>query len=278
MRTIYYLGPKGSYTNVATKKFIDYINVNDIEYSPFFNIKQGFYEISKDDFGYLVVPIENMIRGTVRETLDNLLAYENDDLKIVAETTIDIEHCIISYSDNLSGIKNIISHPQALSQCSNYIYETFGDDVNLINSTSTSLAVENLKNYDKTYCAISNQLCAQLYNVPVLAENISNVLDNKTRFFILSKQSLNKDAKYKTAISFSTENKSGALANVLKIFADLSINLLHIDSRPSKIKMGEYLFYCELDGALKDKKIFQALYKLQQHVNYYKFNGSYIVF
>ena len=278
MTVIYYLGPKGSYTNVATEKTVRFLKIENPEYKAFSNIQEGFSSILKADEGYLVVPIENMIRGTVRETLDSLLTINNDELKIIAETTIGIEHCIISKGNDIKKIRHIISNPQAISQCYQFIYKTFGNDVIITNTNSTSLAVASLDNYDDTYAAISNELCAKLYNRNVLLKNISDVPDNKTRFVILSKQNIEKKLKYKTSISFSTPNEFGALANILNIFAKHSINLLHIDSRPSKLKFGDYLFYCELDGGLNDKNLFQSIFEIQKHVDFYHLNGSYFVF
>lgn len=278
MSKIFYLGPEGSNTHFATQKFKSVIN-SDYALVSVHNILQGFSDYALENQpSLLVLPLENSIEGTVRETIDNLILQKNDDLKIVAEITIDIEHCFVGNKNtDLNNVKTVISHPQAISQCIDSIYSYFGDDVKIINSTSTSKAVKTLGNSDFTTVAIANSLCAQIYNKQVLKADISKVLNNKTRFVVIDKfnHDFSSFKPAKVSVTFSTKNISGALASVLDVFAKYDINLSHIDSRPSKLKLGEYVFYCELDASFENSNLKIAISEIEKFTNFLKINGEY---
>lgn len=278
MSKIYYLGPEGSNTHIAALKFSEKLN-QKCELIYVHNILQGFKDyLTEVENSYLVLPLENSIEGTVRETIDNLILQNEDNLKILAEIIVDIKHCFIGNKNtNLNDIKTVISHPQAILQCIDTIYETFGNDVKIINSTSTSKAVKSLVDNDYTTIAVANPLCAEIYNKSILKADVSKILDNKTRFVVLDKfdTELPEFTPSKVSITFSTINKSGALASVLDVLAYYGINLCHIDSRPSKIKFGEYIFYCELDTNFENNNLEIALSKIKNYTNFLKINGEY---
>ena len=278
MSKIYFLGPEGSNTHFATQKFNSFTNLN-YDLVSVHNILQGFSEYSSENKpSLLVLPLENSIEGTVRETIDNLILQKNNELKIVAEITIAIEHCFVGNKNtDLNNVKTVISHPQAISQCIGTIYKCFGNDVRIINSTSTSKAVKTLDSSDFTTVAIANSLCAQIYGKEVLKTHISEVLNNKTRFVVIDKfmHSFNGFNPSKISLTFSTKNISGALASVLDVFAKYDINLSHIDSRPSKLELGEYVFYCELDASFKNEKLNIAISEIEKFANFIKINGEY---
>lgn len=278
MSKIYYLGPEGSNTHIAAIKFSEKLN-DKFELIYVHNILQGFKEyLAETEKSYLVLPLENSIEGTVRETIDNLILQNEDNLKIFAEIIVDIRHCFVGHNNtDLSSVKTVISHPQAILQCIDTIYQIFGNDVKIINSTSTSKAVKSLDEADLTTIAIANPLCAEIYNKKVLKYDVSKVLNNKTRFVVIDKFA---SPSYhikpsKVSITFSTKNQAGALASVLDVLAYYGINLLHIDSRPSKIKFGEYIFYSELDTNFENNNLEIALNKIKNYTNYLKINGEY---
>ena len=278
MTKIYFLGPEGSNTHLAAEKFEKILNT-ETELVPVLNIQHGFNEYLKTpDFSYLILPLENSIEGTVRETIDNIIQNEDETLKIYGEITLDIEHCLIANPDaQLDTINTVISHPQAISQCIDTLYDLFGNDVKIINSTSTSKATKLLSEYPNNVASIANPLCARIYGKKVLKTNISKVANNKTRFAIINKfnQSESAFTPSRTAISFSTKNIAGALASVLDVLAYYGINLSHIDSRPSKLKLGEYVFYCELDTTFENNNLEIALNKIKNYTNYLKLCGEF---
>ena len=208
-----------------------------------------------------VVPIENSIEGVVRETQDKLIATAKNGYGIFAETRLEIEHALIGYG-SINDVKIILSHPQALAQCREYIYKNWGNNVKLHPTFSTSEAISLLNEEDKETAAIGNKYCANLYKVPVIDSEINDEDNNTTRFILLSKFTPPPETQNKVSIVFATENKSGALNKVLGILDEFDINLSYIDSRPSGRRMGEYIFYADFEGHTTNAKVTNALNKL----------------
>ena len=181
----------------------------------------------------------------------------------------------MSKSGDKSKIKAIISHPQALAQCSDYIERTFGN-VNLIEETSTSAAAKRVKeSEDDSVAAIANETAAEIFNLKIVEKSINDEKDNKTRFIMLARKTTKPTGFDKTSIAFSTKNEAGALYQVLKVFGDYNLNLSYIDSRPSKKNLGEYTFFIDFEGHVEDDKVRKALEAVKEHVHFFKINGSF---
>lgn len=275
-RNIYFLGPKTSYTDFAKEQFITSFEIKNYEEKPIRTITAIFSELNSNPDSLAVLPVENSIEGTVKETIDNLIKIENDDIKIIGETVVSIEHCLITYAKDFSQIKKIKSHPQAISQCYDYIYSKFHDNIILESESSTANAVKSLSADTPEIAAIGNKYSAQYYNMPILDTNINDEKFNQTRFILLGKSLQNKITDSdKTSIMFATENESGALCDVLTILKENEINMTYISSRPSKKSLGEYTFYIDFDGNISDAKISKAMSKILKHVKSFKHLGSY---
>lgn len=280
MSKLFYLGPKTSYTDVAKEQFIKEFNLvgyEDIEKKTITAVANELSEL-KDDNSFAVLPIENSIEGVVKESIDNISRIEDTEIKIQGECVIPINHCLVSYAENKSDIKTVISHPQAISQCFDYIYKTFGNDIEYKSESSTANSIKNLSPDDKTVAAIGSRYSAEYYNKPVLEENINDEKFNQTRFLLIGKKSFKKvDRAYKTSIYFATENESGALCKILQILEKHKINMTHISSRPSKKILGEYTFYIDFDGKISDLTVAKAIFEILQNVKTFKHLGSYPV-
>lgn len=271
IKKIFYLGPSGSNCQFATALFLEKIN-QEISSQGVNTITKAIEMLDEtDDTAIAILPIENSIEGVVRETLDNLVQTKTD-IKIQAEITVPICHCLMSKGAK-EDIKTIVSHAQAIAQCKDYIVNNFsGAEVLLY--TSTSGAAEFVSKQDKTHAAISSELCSYLYNLNIIEKNINDVKDNKTRFIILSKKDLfENDKKTRTSIAFTTENKPGALLAVLEVFRKYDINLIFLESRPSKRVFGEYIFYADIDKGADEIK--QALDEIGDKCTYKRLLGSY---
>lgn len=275
VENIYYLGPDGSNAHNAMLKYIQTNNITANNFIPKNSIKSAFEEIKKNPSDICVLPIENSIEGIVRETIDNLLRLNDTEIKIQGEIVMPIRHLLLSKGNNPAEIKKIMSHPQALAQCNGFIHNNFPEaEQKEVSSTSyAALKVATLN--ETTVAAIANETCADLFGLNILAKDINDEKDNKTRFYILSKTGLIKQGEGKTAIILSTKNISGALCEVLKIFQKHKINLSYIDSRPSKRSLGEYLFFMEFDGYENEEKTKTALKELNSVVNFAKVLGSF---
>ena len=276
IRKLLFLGPKGSYSDFAKNKFIEAFGLNCVST----NLKSisGVIKALKDDNSEdiaAVIPIENSIEGIVRETLDNLASLKKEGYKIIAETTMDIEHALIGYADKKSEIKVIRSHPQALAQCKKYIHDNFPDSLIEEATLSTSAAIRSLSEGDKSVAAIGSVDCAKMYNVPIIETTINDETNNKTRFILLGKFLSPQTGQDKTSITFSTENKAGALNKILTILENHNINMSYIDSRPSKKELGEYVFYIDFEGHILDTKIEDAFKEIMPIAKMFYVIGSY---
>jgi len=273
LKKIVYLGPKGSYTEIAAKTIL-----SDGKFEKFFHkIHNSIINVIKDvneNPNYTgILPIENSIEGIVRETIDNLLKTRND-LYITKEIIIPISHCLISKSKNINDIKKIMSIGQAIAQCSHYLASNFSN-AELITTSSTSEAVRLLEEFPDDYAAIGNSLAAELYGFNILARKINDIQENKTRFVSLDSFIPISTGNDKTSIAFTASNEPGSLVNILLRFKESSLNLSYIESRPSKNVFGNYTFFIDFDGHIEDENVKETIDKITPLVSSYKFLGSY---
>lgn len=268
MKTIYFLGPKGTYSELSAKKALDSLKEGYI-LTPVTTINKvvELVQKSSDDIG--IIPIENSIEGIVRPAIDSLYL---SDLYISAQVEVNIEHCFCSFGKK-EDIKHIISHPQALAQCSKYILDNFDENIDLISSNSTAEAINALIEKDKTFAAIGSLSLANELKLNILDKNIGDIKDNKTRFILISKKDMNLSIKNRTSIVFNTKNEPGALLKVLEIFKKYNLNLVYLESRPSKKVFGEYNFFSDIDKGIDE--IQNAMEEVKKECNFYKLLGSY---
>lgn len=271
---LYFLGPEGTYAQQAMEQLVAKYDIKVEQKIPLNPITAILKTVDNDKNAFAVLPIENSIEGIVRETIDNLVKLEDENLKITAETVIPISHCLMSEAKNPSEIKYIISHPQALGQCSGYICENL-KGVTVLEAASTSEAARQAKEKGKEYAAIASKIAAKNFDLNILAEQINDEKDNKTRFILLTRTPLSATENAKTSIFFSVKNEPGSLVKVLNIFDQENINLMYIESRPSKKKMGEYNFCLDLEGHVTDKNIASAIEKAGKITNRIVVTGSY---
>lgn len=264
-----FLGPSGSYAEEAASKIKG-------ELVAFCSIMEVIDAVDQDIVDIGVVPIENSIEGPVGVTLD-LLA--NDyDLKIKKEIILPISHnLLLNDESNLEDIEIIYSHAQALSQCRKFI-EKIG--ANPVATSSTSAAAEIVKG-KKNAAAIGNRRAAEIYGLKIAAENIQDFENNLTRFVVINKEDHIPTGHDKTSVVFSLiEDRPGGLYDVLGEFAKRNINLTKIESRPSKKKLGTYIFFIDFEGHREDNEVANILNQIKINtmktkISYIKLLGSY---
>lgn len=271
---IAYLGPKGSYTEVATEAILRDFTNKDFTYEAHNSIIKVI-ELVNSDINYVgIVPIENSIEGIVRETVDNLLN-TREGVYITKETIIPISHCLISKSKNIGKINKIMSIGQALAQCQHYISRTFSKNAELIYTTSTSEAVKQLIDLPDNYAAIGNAKAAEIYGLNIIEYEINDIKDNKTRFVCLGSHIPKPTGNDKTSMAFFTSNEPGSLVNILNAFKENNLNLSYIESRPSKEIFGEYTFFIDFDAHIQNKNVQAAIDKISPLLSWYRILGSY---
>lgn len=271
---IAYLGPGGSYTEMAKDIFCKKYSL-EAPQTPMKTIKQVLEFLDENPKSVGILPIENSIEGAVRETIDNLIRTKNENIRVLSEMVMPIHHCLLSRTTELYSISGVISHPQALAQCQNFIHNQLPRHLNIIEAVSTAEAARKLQEYNLTYAAIGSEKTAEIYNLNVLQCNINDEPDNKTRFALIGDFETPKSENDNTTLAFSTENKPGALLEILQIFQDYEINLSYIDSRPSKVKFGEYTFFVDFDGHISEEKIQKVIEEVKSRTHYYRLVGSY---
>lgn len=263
-----YLGPKATFTYLACMKqfgvFADHIPVN--------SIKEVFSVVERGLADYGVVPIENSTEGVVNHTLD---MFVDSNLKITSEILQEVSHHLLSLTGNLSDIKCVYSHPQPIAQCSGWIEKNLAG-IPVVEVSSTARAAEMCVE-DPSAAAIASELAAQLYGLKIIRSHIEDYSSNFTRFLVIAKHNVERSGKDKTSVMFSIRDKVGALYSCLKIFTDFGISLTKIESRPSRKKMWEYIFFIDIEGHIEDEKIKKALEGLEQQCTFLKVLGSYPV-
>jgi prephenate dehydratase len=272
-KSVIYLGPEGSYTEIAAEKVIELSQYDNVKKQSEPSIIRVIESIDKNINQIGVIPIENSIEGIVRETVDNLLKTTSRVL-INQEIIIPISHCLISKSDNISSVTKVISISQALAQCRNYLDSNF-KNAELVTATSTSEAVRQLLQLPDNFAAIGNPKAAELYDLNILASNINDEKDNQTRFVCIGSEMSKPTGNDKTSIALSVCNQPGALADILQAFKANNINLSYIESRPSKRVFGEYTFFIDFDGHIENENIQQTVGKIKPMINFNRFLGSY---
>jgi prephenate dehydratase len=262
--TIGFFGPAGTFTEQAA-------NLVGNDLLGFDSILDVLEAVKNQDVDLGVVPIENSIEGPVGVTLD--LMVHDYDLKIKREIIIPISHNLLINTDaTIEDIKYVYSHIQALSQC-----RKFTDNMGVVvNSTpSTSAAAEMIKGR-KDSASIGTKRAAEIYGLKIAASDIQDYKNNVTRFIVLGKTDHEFTGNDKTSVVFSMmEDKPGGLYHILEIFAKHDINLTKIESRPSKEKLGNYIFFIDFEGHRTDESIRNILGIIKSKVGFLKILGSY---
>lgn len=259
-----FFGPPGTFTEEAALTL-------EGEHVAFNTISGVFQAVESGEVDCGVVPIENSIEGSVGVTLD-LLTHDYD-LKIKGEIILPISHNLLINPDAEVGDVGVIySHSQALSQCRKFI-EDMEVEVRSVNSTS---AAAELIVGEKSSAAISTGRAAQLNDLKIAASDIQDYRNNLTRFVIISSEDHMKTGKDKTSIVFSLlEDRAGGLYEILGVFAQKNINLTKIESRPSKEKLGKYIFFIDFEGHRGDQMIRNIINMIKSKVGYINIFGSY---
>lgn len=261
-----YLGPEATFTHMAAVNHFG----RSISFVPQTSIRDIFNEVEKGTFHYGVVPVENSIEGAVNYTLD--LFFESN-LRICAEVYYNISHDLLSRTSNLKEIRVIYSHPHAFAQCRRWLRNNL-PDVLLTDCSSTSEAAIRASR-EKKSAAIASREAAESYKLAVVASKIEDVSRNVTRFLVIGKHESERTGKDKTSIMFATAHVPGALYRVLKPIAKAGINMVKLESRPTKHENWSYFFFVDLEGHMKDTIVLETVTKLKELCLFLKVLGSY---
>lgn len=264
---IAYLGPEGTWTHqAAIKKFGHSVN-----YSPQPNFADVFDQVSRRLADYGVVPIENSTEGAVSHTLD---LFVDSPLHICSQILMRIENNLLAAIPR-EQIKTLYSHPQVFGQCRSWILRNF-PQAELVEVSSTTKAAQIARDHaSEGAAALGGLLAAEMYGLNVLDESIQDRATNTTRFLVIGEKTCPPTGNDRTSILFAIHDRPGSLVNALRSFDQFHINMSKIESRPSKRKDWEYIFYVDLAGHCEDPKVAEALVELGNHCSMVKLLGSY---
>ena len=261
-----YLGPEGTYSEIATNKFFGR-SVTKISKTNIFDV---FNDVKNNNSDYGVVPVENSNQGSIKSTLDFLIRYK---INICGEQNIPIKHCLMSKNKSMKDIKKIYAHNQTLSQCDEWITKNIPNAQRLSSDSNAQAAL--VVNNDKNAACIASEVCGKIYRLNILARNIHDIQNNTTRFLILGNTLTGSSKNDKTSFLMSLENKAGALSRSLEILAKNKISMTKIESIPTKEENWEYLFLIDISGHITTKKISESLTKISKNAKYFQILGSY---
>ncbi len=258
-------GERGAYSEDAARSFFN----EEIETVPLPTFVEVLENTSIDKTKYAILPVENSLEGSVGESYDLLYS---TSLNATGEIYHKIKHCLIGIG-KLEEVDTIYSHPQALGQCRKFITQ---HNMKSIPAYDTAGSVKIIKEINKRNCAcIASRAASAIHNLPIIAENIANNLNNYTRFLILSKEKSPETGNDKTSIIFSIKHEPGSLYRIIEKFHKDSVNLTKIESRPTKTNTWEYNFYVDFEGHEKNPQISEMLDKIKQETLFMKVLGSY---
>ncbi len=261
------LGPEGTFSHQALMK-ID--NKSEIVFKN--TIWDVFDSVNKNESEVGIAPIENSISGSVGFTYDALMDF---DLKIDKEIILPISHNLVG-NGNFASVKKIFSHSQTFAQCEKFIREKF-ENVEIIQTSSNSKSAEELlaMHENKGYAAIVPDYAMKKYKLKAIAKGIQDSKFNVTRFIQIGKEPAEKTGNDRTSIAiYPHMDKPGLLYTLIGEFAKRKINLTKIESRPSKGRLGDYIFFIDLQGHMDDKEVKEAFKEIEKNF-FIRILGSY---
>jgi prephenate dehydratase len=280
IKKIGYLGPPGTFTELATRSYLEKIAAGNggesFEAVCFYSLADILSAVEAGELEEGILPLENSTEGPVNQTLD-LLAHRFKQVKIKAEVILPVIHQLLAHAVvGLGEVAAVVSHPQALAQCRGFI-ERFLPRAEIREVISTAEAARIVAREAAPWAAIGTALVAGSYGLTVLAEDVNDYPDNATRFVVVALEDGAHLPGCKTSIILSVKDRPGALYDILKEFAQSGINLTRIESRPAKSRLGDYLFFIDLEGHHRDFLVRQALLAISEHTVSMRLLGSYPV-
>jgi len=274
---IAFLGPAGTYCDEAARRFAKRMGETDATLLPCPSFGRVFDAVEHGRVEYGVVALENSIEGPVNATLDSFA--ERNESAILGEEIVDIHHCLVmNAAARPEDVKLIASHPQALAQCRKFLEATL-PGVPIRTAASTAGAARMAAD-DAAVAAIANARAAEITGTVVYRRGIEDHPGDQTNFALIARRGhsavFTGEGPMKTSLAlYLRGDRPGALQMILSEFAYAGINLTKIQSRPTKRRLGEYMFFIDIDGSLDDEDVQVALDCLRLKLRAVKILGCY---
>jgi chorismate mutase/prephenate dehydratase len=263
-----FLGPEGTFTQAAVLKHFG----SSVRALPLPAIDEVFHEVEGGVADFGVVPIENSSEGTVNHTLDMFLT---SGLKICGEVELRISHFLMGKMRGLDAVKRICAHPQALAQCRGWLDDQL-PEADRVGVSSNAEGARRARD-ERGTAAIAGRAAAEIYGLTLLANEIEDRQDNTTRFLVIGRKLFNSSGADRTTLLVSTSgtDDAGALFRLLEPFAQHRVNMTRIESRPSRKRKWDYVFFIDVEGHVADPPVAQALAAMEKRASLFKVLGSY---
>jgi chorismate mutase/prephenate dehydratase len=263
-----FLGPEGTFTQAAVLKHFG----SSVRALPLPAIDEVFHEVEGGIADFGVVPIENSSEGTVNHTLDMFLS---SALKICGEVELRINHYLMGKMHDTNAVKRVCAHPQALAQCRVWLDDQL-PDAERVGVSSNAEGARRARD-ERGTAAIASQAAAEIYGLTLLANEIEDRSDNTTRFLVVGRKLFSASGVDRTTllVSGADTDDSGALFRLLEPLAQHRVNMTRIESRPSRKRKWDYVFFIDIEGHVSDPPVARALAALEQQASLFKVLGSY---
>ncbi|MFT5140335.1 MAG: chorismate mutase/prephenate dehydratase [Lysobacterales bacterium] len=261
-----YLGPEGTFTQQAVYRHFGH-SVQALGHP---SLDTVFEQVQGAEADFGVVPIENSTQGIVSHTLDMFM---DSDLKICGEVEMRIHHNLLTSSESLAGIERVYAHQQSLSQCQAWLRRNL-PQIEVVPVASNAEAARRVRNAPEA-AAIASRSAAEIYDVPMLFTRIEDNPDNSTRFLVIGRALFSPSGSDKTTLFLAGKEGPGLLHNLLEPLARRNLNMTRIESRPSRARKWEYVFFVDVEGHVDEDELASALQELTRISDQTRVLGSY---
>jgi chorismate mutase/prephenate dehydratase len=263
-----FLGPEGTFTQQAVYKQFGH----SVRALALASIEEVFHEVEAGSADFGVVPIENSTEGTVTHTLDRFLV---SPLYVCGEVELRVQQFLMGRMKSLSEVERVCSHQQSLAQCRQWLAE-FLPEAERVPVSSNAEGARRARDEQGT-AAIGPQAAAEVYGLGILVAEIEDHPDNTTRFLIIGNKTFRPSGQDKTTLLVSAGKTAapGALYQLLEPLARAGISMTRIESRPSRRRKWDYVFFIDIEGHVEEPRVAGALAELKKRCSLFRVLGSY---
>ena len=272
-RRVAFQGIEGSYSQLAARKYFA-ARADGMEFVGTRTFAEALAMAESGEAGYAFLPVENTTAGSINQTYDLL---RQTALSIVGEEVLHVRHRLLGPDGaDVENLRRVLSHPQALTQCSRFLASL--EDVELVAFVDTAASAKEVSaSGDLRQAAIASAEAGEIYGLTVLRDGIADQEENWTRFVVISGLEIELDHRIpaKTSLVLTTPHRDGALAHCLHLLAKHGVNLTKLESRPVPRRPWEYLFYVDIEGSVESDNAALAIAELRRECPYLRVLGSY---
>lgn len=270
--TVAFQGERGAFGDEAVRSYFGQQAQHSLEPVPYRTFIDVFRAVASGEVEYGLVPVENSQAGSINDVYDLLRQH---DLFVIGEIGHPVNHCLLCLpGQQISDITRVISHPQALAQSDVYLRELGVEIVATYDTAGSAKMIREEQLHG--VAAVAGAGAADIYQLEILASSIQTIKDNYTRFIVLSREPTpRREGAAKTMLVMATAHQPGSLYQCLGAFAANKINVLKLESRPSRQRAWEYVFYLDFEGHREEPSVRAALADLAGHTTFCKVLGSF---